>query len=884
MRVLSTAVQNKIAEKLGTEPINIVEIQWGGSTGAWTKYADKTIEGNEFEIAGKILSLSRLESVIKLDNQGQSQGLSIILSDSDGSLKTIFDNTDIHGKRCILYQWFEGLPLSERFQIYEGEIVSPIEWSEGDRTLSFEVISKLADVEIGFSPEEGYFPYLPDEIRGEAWPLVFGTCQNVPCTLLSEIPSTQVTGTLGYADPTIDERQQELSANAEWAKGVWFFYTLCAGACANRALQAQWEADHAETEEEENFWLGEVNRWEGYQEQYENASTQAIVQYNRMVAEKLDLQNTQADQESYEQSELTLVDGSAYPQGMVLEFELGDLNIQGFVQGNTLYVTGIENSKYTGYTGEPFGFTFIQSGGLLRLVSVAPVIYIVSIVEADVLSVQAYKTTETKKILTTIPSAYYSVVTETMGPYDVTYIKLDKPLSSYDETYEDDLYATVTTNVGPNTVEILEWLITTYTDHDIDTTSFNNVKSYVENYPSHFALLERKNILTALEEIAFQARCAIWLNNGTFYIKYLPKDYTAVATLDEADVDAGSLTIYTTTTEELVTKLTAKWVDDYSVEKPYSFVLRNNGKQYGIREREIDFYIYTIGSLVAKSATFWLIRLSNIWKHVKFDTYMDRLIIETNDLIALDFSTPYIATESVNCDVLQAAYDLEKQTISIDARVPVRCGEMTEYPFYRPQSISVDLLFPTDEEINSGYDGSGGIGEDVEGGLELESNYGSAGGYSRSSRRASVGRTQAKRDQNEAEERPTDVDDIKPSPQFSTTKIDDSVIPVYDYLYEDYEIDEVEPPEEEQPPLGTNVYPGVVVGKLSDDIYQMTVYKEGLSNPGTTTEVKQLQIETDETIPTGAWTLVEHNRWTETDEEGAVTYHSEWVMQIPVWL
>lgn len=880
MRVLSTAVQTKIAEKLGTEPVNILEVQWGGGDGLWTKYADKTIENYEFFIAGKILSLSQLESVVKLDNQGQSQGISVLLSDSDGSLKTIFDNTDIHGKRCILYQWFEGLPLSERFQLYEGELVSPITWSEGDRTLGFEVVSKLADVEIGFSPEEGHFPYLPDKIKGSVWPLVFGSCQNVPCTLLSEIPNTQITEPVGYTDPTLEERQTELTAQANWAKAVWFFYTLCAGACANRAFTARYNATHATEEEEIQFWVSEAEKWEGYQEQYQNAALQALSQYENILADIANLHDIQEDQQSYEKDSVDLVDGSAYPQGMELEFELGNLSITGFIQGNTLHVTGVENKNYTGYIGEPFGFTFIQSGQLLQLLSVAPIIYIVSIIEANVLNVQAYKQTSGKNILTTVPKEYYTVVTETMGPYNVTYLKLDRALSSYDENYGDDLYATVTTNVGPNTVDILEWFINTYTDHNIDTVSFTAVKTYLENYPSHFALLERKNILTTLEEIAFQARCAIWLNNGTFYIKYLPRDYTEVATITEADIDAGSLAVYTTTTEELVTKLVAKWTDDYAIADKYNFILRNNGQRYGIREREIDFYIYTIGQLVAKSATFWMLRFSNVWKHVKFNTYMDKLIIETNDLIELDFTTPYIANGAVNCDVLQAAYDLTNQTISVDARVPVRCGEMTEYPFYRPQNISVDLLFPTDEEIKNGDDGSGGVGEEVEGGLELEENFKQAGGYSVSSSRSSRGTIQTERNRNQAEERPTDVDDTKPSPQFSTTDVYETEEPVYNYLYEDYEIDEVEPPEEDLPPLGTNVYPGVINSKASDNLYNVSVYQKGLSGPVTDVEVQQLQLDDSAELPTGTWVLVAYNKWQADDG----TLEGEWVMQVPVWL
>ncbi len=41
--------------------------------------------------------------------------------------------------------------------IFRGKISSPVVWSEGDRTVSFNIISQIEDAEIGFSPEEGQF-------------------------------------------------------------------------------------------------------------------------------------------------------------------------------------------------------------------------------------------------------------------------------------------------------------------------------------------------------------------------------------------------------------------------------------------------------------------------------------------------------------------------------------------------------------------------------------------------------------------------------------------------------------------------------------------------------------------------------------------------------
>ena len=59
-------------------------------------------------------------------------------------------------------------------------------------------------------------------------------------------------------------------------------------------------------------------------------------------------------------------------------------------------------------------------------------------------------------------------------------------------------------------MEILKDLIANYTDLTWDATSFNHVQEKLQPFPANFPLLERKNAIQVLQEIAFQARCAIW--------------------------------------------------------------------------------------------------------------------------------------------------------------------------------------------------------------------------------------------------------------------------------------------------------------------------------------------------------------------------------------
>jgi hypothetical protein len=700
MKTLSSAIQSLLAQSFGTEPVNILEVQWVEG-GQYLKYADKEISSYEEQVKGKILSLSALESVVKLDQQGQTQGISVVLSDVEGDLKEIFNSYDIHGKHCKLHQWFEGVQVAESFKLYEGQISSPIKWSEGDRTLSFEVVTKLTDKEVGFSPEEGYFPYLPEEAVGVPWPLVFGTVQNVPATLLSEIPNTLTSNPVAVADPSVKERLDELIGIISDFQTLLQLYVYA-------LAQAEYTADYGDTE-------GQRSAAASVALQLQSTIASISSELVRAQDERSDLLEKYQEQQGYETDTINLVDGSKFPQNTTLSFEIGNVILTGYVSGNVLHIETREVTDYPGYTGNPFGFTWKAEGSTISIQSELPIIYVLNLLPSTNLFLQAYKQVENGRVLTGVPGEYFEVKQTIVGDYTITYVEFSKPLSSFDETFSDDIYATIESTVGPNTVDIMIWLIETYTDLSYDVTTFNAVRTYIDNYPSHFALLDRKNIMTLLEEIAFQARCSIWISEGIFYLKYLSEDEASIDTITEADIDVGSLVINTTNTEEIVTKLTATWTDNLAKTSKNKVVLRHNVKKYGTLEREIDFYIYNIQELVIKSATFWLIRFANVWKSINFNTYLDKLAIETFDTVLFDFNTNYIANEDVKGTITQVSYDSNAKLISFEAWLPVRCGDMLSYNFAKPQNISVELFFPTNEEISNGYAGGNGPGTSVEG-------------------------------------------------------------------------------------------------------------------------------------------------------------------------
>src|SRR5271157_4510641 len=166
----------------GTIPVEHYDqtqvIEYGGLLTA--QYADRDIPGPPF-IPGRIIDIGQIDDAINIDDRNnQTKEVSITLDDTDGTIKTILDNYDVHNRPVRVYQWFNGLQPGDMFLVFSGRINTPITWSERDRTVKLTGLSHIEDQEAGFSVEEGLFSYIPASMVGKPWPQVFGTVYDYP--------------------------------------------------------------------------------------------------------------------------------------------------------------------------------------------------------------------------------------------------------------------------------------------------------------------------------------------------------------------------------------------------------------------------------------------------------------------------------------------------------------------------------------------------------------------------------------------------------------------------------------------------------------------------------------------------------------------------------
>ena len=785
MRNLSANALAQIATKLGNEPVTIVEIDWIEDNAA-KLYADRDIGS----ISGKILEVSSLDNVININDNDSSQEISITLDDTDGTIKEILNTNDIHKRSARVYQFFSGMDFDDRFLLFAGKISSPITWSERQRTISFTIISQLEDKEVGFSAEEGQFPWIPKDLIGKSWPMIFGTVQDVPCLQFNHA----VTGTTMCGVGIISGQDEHLNAPLGGNDSA-FYVSMTQMNAQIFHLWDCWRGSCDSEAESKDKFQDQANKAvdRRIETAYQHEKSKECARLQRVLTLETAIAKTEdGGADGLGCNPVRILGGEDFPQGVGLQLTIGQGIFTGYFEGENFHISdrlhevneekafriGFDNWGYwkafrefndlcaseppfaewkfetqlvcvsfptsivhpdgiIKTEGSAYGTIsedetdtrkdqiaqhyWAQAGSSVGITSSEPITYVASIVPGTVLAVKAYKTFESERLLVNVPDDLYVVETVDYGPVTAVQITIDKPLSTItDQGWEDNLYVTFESDIGPHTCDILQYIIDNYTDLEYDGTSFTEIRTKLDPFPMNFPILDKKNALDVLQEIAFQARCALWLSNGTFYIKYLPEEPSSDQTITVSDIDAEEgLTVELTSTEDLVTRMNVEWRISWNEDEPNKIILRHNVKKYGTQAEDFFFYCFNQPDIVLKAATFWLIRKSNTWKKVSFKAYLQLLNLEVFDTVLLSLGSDYVSTGDVKAVVDEAKYNSDDQTIDFTVSTPIKSGTMVEYEFYWPSQIAVSAKFPTDFELENGYAGGNGIGAGATGDLPI---------------------------------------------------------------------------------------------------------------------------------------------------------------------
>jgi hypothetical protein len=306
-----------------------------------------------------------------------------------------------------------------------------------------------------------------------------------------------------------------------------------------------------------------------------------------------------------------------------------------------------------------------------------------------------------RKIFSPIPTAYYEKQLQSnfqINGQPVSGLLFHTPLAEYQQQeWEDTVYISGTSILGPNPVDIIRYILEEHTDLVLDG-SFDSVKAKVD--PAHFVMFDRRNALAFAQEIAWQCRCVLLVDSNVVSIKFLAEAPNPIMTFDESNIEMDSLVFSQTPITDIVTRYVGTWTDNYkdspqpqglnlNAVRELAKVLKallpdtyrektatqmytrtENVDIYGLRTEETNVYIFNNEVSVKKTIDFWGHRAANSWKLVQFRPLnLDALALQPYDGITI-----ILDTLNVIGVVEKVTYDQGSKTIVLDVWLPVRAG------------------------------------------------------------------------------------------------------------------------------------------------------------------------------------------------------------------
>lgn len=732
----------KLSKQRGQQAVLLLEIDW--LEGSTVTYSDTEFPGS----SPYLISASQIS---RRDGSQVSNSIDIVLDATNDAVETTFRSLDIHLRPVRLYIGFPG--VEARALLFEGLINSQVSWDDQGRTLQFQVLTRLEDSLVGFAMEDGYFPVVAPEDRAKVWPLPFGTV----CHYEAQRLSTTIKGFLvegqGVVDPTLANRICQIGKTECPTVTVQGYLRTRQEPDKNCLARKRNEGcilkDLLARQQETAKGIIEIRNGEAFPQNKTISLRAGGVQYRGVMSGNLfTITGTiHPDEDKVAQCRNVRPESIGFRYGLGSEEEANKCTNQGsgsnilpipgrdcivgtsmgiggnFVStcgqnagGSTLQerVVGGAGDSWAYYDQMPTGrYIFLPAGTEVVLSEYDDdLIYMVSLVPGTVTQVVAYRQFGDLRLLTQVPTDWYSVVNVDYGDYQCVELRFNTlPSASDEDGWSDDIYVSFVSSVGPNPVDIIQWLIENYTSYTVDAANFASVKTKLTNFPSHFVVTDRPSVLKLIQDIAYQARMATRIVDGVYQLVFLSEEPTSLRTLTAADVVLGTFDIEYTRTEDLVTNHRITWQDQYTpqiqgedVEE--ELAIRFNIPKYGSSEEEYDWYTQTTFETINKAATFWLIRKSNTWLEISFQTTIKHLDLDVLDCVTMNLTPQFPAGTKVV--LKEKNYDPETNTISWKAWTPIRAGESAPYYWAWPSAVASGV-FPLPDDGPQVGDGSGKI-------------------------------------------------------------------------------------------------------------------------------------------------------------------------------
>lgn len=216
------------------------------------------------------------------------------------------------------------------------------------------------------------------------------------------------------------------------------------------------------------------------------------------------------------------------------------------------------------------------------------------------------------------------------------------------EGVEDKGDSTGNLIANPATI-ILQYLENTHLMNvaagSINAASFTAAATALANYQCGFAQLEAADGLSLLQHVAQLCHSFLFFDQGQANLVVLSDQFTVSrASFDTASYDnllQGSLSQSETSVDNIVNDLTFKWRGAWDDKTGNKLMDSKNVKltsiaAFGRMAREINpVDIFWRRSDVAAERDWWLTHLSNIYRYVRFTSFLNALVLQPGDWIGV---------------------------------------------------------------------------------------------------------------------------------------------------------------------------------------------------------------------------------------------------------
>lgn len=726
---LNPTIANLLTQRFGSQPVYSVDIQWAVN-GPWLSYTAEERAGS----SGLLVSLGNIDSAVRFDKSGNSTSVSVTLDDSKGAIKSIIDQNDPQTRPVRVYLSFAG--ETSRQLIYSGSISSPIVWRESDRSFSFDAIEEIKTRNFSVVSDDFISSALTSQAASRPWPVGFGTVRRGRALDLESGPYGQMDEEVTIPDPWLPLKFNGYGRTAGIRSGDIYAPPVLPSPSQNTGTTGSTGTTISSNYDGVNFAPPTPNP------RFKQWNTNRVTQRERLRAL---IQSQQAAKKSrfklagFERFPLNTAltigtpdrgyirgqvrsDGYFYPTeyGHPEQNDVNNYRIRALMYnqlptssyaaipkvwtaGVLDYEIGMED-RYSrpGAIGavlleedidaipESTQVVYPRGTRVSKTLGPGDFIYTVNIIPSTVHKVEArVKSAGDEAILSDVPTSWYTVRQTTVGSLSVTELVFNRPPSTFGEEWLDEIYVTYTSSVGPAPSDCIKWVVENFTSYSVDAASFASVKSRIgDQY--HCVVPEGSTAIDVIRDMAYQCRCAVYLYQGVIYLKYLGAEATSVSTFTLSDIIAGSLDISHTSTDELVTDLTATWTEDY-FKDPLQLRVRNNITKYGVSAEETDFWCFSQRQPVERSAAFWVNRNSRSWRLVSFRTVLDKLNLTVFDTVTLNL--PTLGLNLSGCIIESVYVDVEANEIQFQVWTPSLAGTTSKYIGAYPDNVGYVIPF-----------------------------------------------------------------------------------------------------------------------------------------------------------------------------------------------